>query len=298
VIKSIGPGESDVPTAAPGRPREIEPLGNLWVIHPAARAVVDVLARTRVTPNQVSMVSVVAAALAALAYWRSPWPWNAALGFSGQVVWHILDGADGDLARRTHRASPLGELIDGVCDHVSQALIYIAFALILLPDLGASAWIWAAAAALSHFLQANAYETGRKTYRQWVYGAGWMRQTGSGAGGVGAALGGLYLWVSALMAPGEDRLEQAAKLRSAESEDGAQAVRQGYREIFTPLVKWSGLLGSNPRTAAAALSILAGFPLWFFLFEISVLNAILVLVTIGRARANRRLAERLEPAPL
>jgi phosphatidylglycerophosphate synthase len=282
--------------AAPGRPREIESVTNLWLVHPASRALVDVLTRTPVTPNQVSVASVFAAGGAALAYAAAPWPLNALLGLAGQFAWHVLDGADGDLARRTGRASPLGELIDGVCDHASQALIYIAFAVVLQAAVGAWAWLLAASAAASHFLQANAYETGRKTYRRWVYDAPWMRQTGSGAKGVGAALGGAYIAISTALSPGESVIEQAMDGRLAAGEWSGIEARRRYQRAFAPLVKASGVMGANVRTGAAFISILTGSPLWFFLFELTALNLALVIVALLRGRTNRTLAAQLTPA--
>jgi phosphatidylglycerophosphate synthase len=280
--------------AAPGRPREIEAPSNLWLIHPASRALVDLLERTAVTPNQVSLASVAAAGGAALAYGLVPWPWGAFAGLAGQLAWHVLDGADGDLARRTGRASPLGELVDGVCDHVSQGLIYLAFAVILQRGLGGWAWGLGLAAAASHFLQANAYESGRKTYRRWVYGAPWMRQTGAGAGGLAGALGGAYLAISRTLDPGEDRLEGAMQGPLAAGPESAARARALYGEAFAPLVKASGVMGSNVRTFAAFASILAGSPLWFFLFELTALNLALAVVAAFRGRLNRSLAARLE----
>jgi phosphatidylglycerophosphate synthase len=291
---SIASGEGGA--TAPGRPREIETASNLYLVHPASRALVNLLVRTPITPNQVSMSSVVAAGAAALAFVKLANPWSAILGLAGQFVWHVLDGADGDLARRTGRASPVGELVDGVCDHISQALIYVAFGVILQASLGAWAWMAAAGAGLSHFLQANAYETGRKTYRRWVYGATWMRQTGSGVSGPGAALGGLYLTVSNLLSPGESAVERAMDERIAAGEASAGRARALYRERLAPLVKRSGLLGANMRSLAAASSILVGHPLWFFLFELTVLNLALVVFTLLRARANAGVAGRLEAA--
>jgi phosphatidylglycerophosphate synthase len=280
--------------AAPGRPREIEAASNLLIIHPASRALVDVLERTAVTPNQVSVASVAAAAAAALAYVLIAWPCGAFAGLAGQLAWHVLDGADGDLARRTGRASPLGELIDGVCDHVSQGLIYLAFAVVLQRGLGAWAWGLGLAAAASHFLQANAYETGRKTYRRWVYGAPWMRQTGTGADGLAGALGGAYVAVSRALSPGEGPLEAAMEAMIAIGPESAARARAIYGEAFSPLVKASGVMGSNVRTFAAFASILAGSPLWFFLFEITALNLALVVVAALRGRLNRSLAARLD----
>jgi phosphatidylglycerophosphate synthase len=288
---SIAVTETPAVSPIPGRPREIEAISNLYLVHPAARALVDWLQHTQVTPNQVSVASVAAAAAAAYCYVGLAWPWAAFVGLSFHFAWHVLDGADGDLARRTGRASPRGELIDGVCDHVSQALIYIAFALALQSRMGAWAWVAASAAGASHFVQANAYETGRKSYRRYVYGAAWMRQTGAGVGGLGARLSELYLAVSSLCSPGEARAEQAMDAAFAAGE--TEAARTLYRGRFAPLVKASSVMDSNTRTLAAFLAILAGSPVWFFIFEITALNLALTVFAAARRRANRDLATAL-----
>jgi phosphatidylglycerophosphate synthase len=288
---SIADAEMPVESAAPGRPREIEAPSNLYLVHPASRRLTDLLERTAVTPNQVSVASVFASGAAAACYVALAWPWAAFAGLTFQFAWHVLDGADGELARRTGRASPLGELVDGVCDHLSQALIYVAFAFVAQRTISGWAWAAAVAAGASHFVQANAYETGRKAYRRFVYGALWMRQTGAGATGPGKALSDLYLAVSDLSSPGERLVEQA--MDGAIAAGHAGVARQLYRERFAPLVKASGVMDSNTRTVAAFLAVLAGRPLWLFLFELTALNAALVGVAVARGRANRDLARRL-----
>ena len=108
------------PLARPVRPRELEDPLNHYLYHPLAWQLARVLARTPITPNMVSVVgglSVVAAGIAYLqptpgATW-STWAW---LGLALHMAWHVIDGADGDLARMTGRTSPRGELIDGLCD--------------------------------------------------------------------------------------------------------------------------------------------------------------------------------------
>ncbi|MBA3810114.1 MAG: CDP-alcohol phosphatidyltransferase family protein [Caulobacteraceae bacterium] len=279
--------------AAPGRPVEIEEATNRYLIHPLSRALVDGLARTHVTPDQVSVASVFMAAAGALCYARLNAPWGAFAGLAFLFAWHVLDGADGDLARRTGRASTSGELVDGVCDHVSQALVYVAFAVILQRTLGLGAWAWAVAAALSHFIQANAYETGRKTYRRWVHGATWMRQNLESlnrSGAVQGLLGDLYVGLSVLVSPGEARLEAVMEPRLAAGGETAQALKGHYRRYFAPVVKASAVLGANSRTIAAFLAILANRPLWFFLFEVVALNLALAGFTLWRGRRNRALA--------
>ncbi|MEO8813275.1 MAG: CDP-alcohol phosphatidyltransferase family protein [Caulobacteraceae bacterium] len=292
-MKSSPASNRPLVPGAPGRPEEIESPTNRRLVHPLSRVLVDRLVHTRVTPNQVSVAGVFLAAAGAICYWRLPWPWAALVGLPFWFAWHVLDGADGDLARRTGRASTSGELVDGICDHLSQALLYVALALVLQRTTGGWAWVLAVAAGASHFLQSNVYETGRKTYRRWVYGTAWMRQGFSGKNPVQAALGGLYLAVSRLASPGEERLEAAAGPILAAGGDGERAMRARYRTMFAPLVKASGVLGGNARTIAAFLSMLAGRPGWFFLFEIVALNLVLVVAIVRRRRLEKTLLDSL-----
>ena len=285
----------DAATGAPGRPTEIEEATNRWFIHPMSRRLVDVLARTPVTPNQVSVASVFMAAGGALCYARMSWPAGAIAGLALMVAWHVLDGADGDLARRSGRASAIGELVDGVCDHVSQGCLYIALAWMAQASLGPWAWTLMAGAALSHFIQANAYETGRKTYRRWVYGANWMRQTQGAASGnlFQTALGGLYVGLSRFVSPGEGAVEDAMIPPLEAGGDTAASARAAYRAAHAGLVKASSWLSSNNRTIAAFLAVLAMRPAWFFIYELTALNLALVTVLAVRAARNRRVSAAL-----
>jgi phosphatidylglycerophosphate synthase len=300
-MKSIASSSERPRDPAPGRPAEIEEPTNLYLVHPLSRALVNRLIQTPVTPNQVSVASVAMAGAAAVCYAQLAWPLNAFAGLVFQFAWHVLDGADGDLARRTGRASTVGELVDGICDHASQGLIYIAFAIILIRPtspvaLGNWAWALAAGAALSHFAQANAFETGRKNYRRWVYGATWIRQDLTGAreaGFVQRLFGEIYLRISRITDPGGDAVDAEMSARTLLGADEAQGARRLYREVYAPLVARSAVLSGNGRTLAAFLSLLAGSPLWYFLYELIVLNAALAALIRGRARRNARLAGRL-----
>lgn len=47
------------------------------------------------------------------------------------VVWHILDGVDGQLARLTNRQSEFGKVIDGLADNVTFVSVYFGLGLAL-----------------------------------------------------------------------------------------------------------------------------------------------------------------------
>jgi len=280
-------------STAPGRPPEIEEIANRLWVHPASKGLVDLLVQTALTPNQVSAAGVFAAAGAAVSFATLRLPWAPIVGLGWLFVWHVLDGADGDLARRTKRTSPTGELIDGVCDHVSQALIYVSLAFVLQRSLGGWAWVIATAAALSHTLQANAYEAGRKTYRHWVYGAVWMRQRPDLSRSWAGIANRLYLNLASLFSPNERVVEIAMSRQFSLGPAAMAAARTQYRTRAVRLVKYSGVLGSTGRSLAIVASLLVGSPLWFFLYEILILNAVVVGFIWWRRRVNNAVGHAL-----
>jgi hypothetical protein len=95
------------------RPRELEDPLNLFVYHPLAARLAVLLVPTGISPNAVSLLSLVCLCLATWAFIAVAWPLNALAGLVFMLLWHVVDGADGDLARLTGRASATGELVDG-----------------------------------------------------------------------------------------------------------------------------------------------------------------------------------------
>jgi len=105
-----------------------------------ARAVVPVLARAPITPNQVTCVSVAMGLFAACRFAEGPEGWVAgALWLQGA---YVLDNCDGELARRTGTASGFGSWLDTIGD----CLVHMAFFGGLGAGLGG---VWATAGAVT-----------------------------------------------------------------------------------------------------------------------------------------------------
>lgn len=105
--------------------REVEDPINLWFNRPLAYAFVALVYRTPLTPNQVTVLSIVVGAAAAACWWvGSP----SAMLWGGVLVWAsaILDGADGILARAKQQFSDLGRALDGSADLVVALLVALA----------------------------------------------------------------------------------------------------------------------------------------------------------------------------
>ena len=156
-----GPGEAK---AARHRPPELEDWLNSRIYHPAARRLALALAPTAVTPNAVSAIGFAAIVAAGLAYLLIPLPLGALIGFLLHASWHVWDGADGDLARLTGKTSPLGEVIDGICDYLGHFCLYGLLAALLDDSIGWVAWPIAILSGCCRAVQANHCESQRRTY--------------------------------------------------------------------------------------------------------------------------------------
>jgi len=97
---------------------------NTWIHKIARVTIVRPLAKTSVTPNQVTTVRIIAGvgAAMALAYGDPAWSSYGALLF---MLSMLLDRADGDLARMTGRTSPGGHTYDLFADAFCNALIFV-----------------------------------------------------------------------------------------------------------------------------------------------------------------------------
>ena len=294
---------SGKPAASNSRPLEIEEPLNRYLVHPTARALVTVLIPTGITPNAVSVLSVVMMSLACACYALLPWPRGAFLGLVFHFLWHVFDGADGDLARRTGRSSPIGEIVDGVCDHISHLILYLTLGFILAGVVGPWGWALTVVSAASRAFQAVCYETQRRTYRRWVYGVNWIRQDlekaeaqakPGGAGKIGVRLAQIYLGMSGWVRADDGRVEAALGRILADGGPKAAEARALCRAETQPLVKRASALSTNWETIGVFLTILAGSPIWFLAFQATVINAVMAACVLGQKSRYARLAAKLE----
>ena len=289
--------------ASNARPSEIEEPLNSRVVHPAARALVTWLIPTGISPNAVSALSVLMMAFACACYARMPWPQAAFTGLFFHFLWHVFDGADGDLARRTGKSSPVGEIVDGVCDHLSHLILYLTLGSLLAREVGPWGWALTVVSAASRAFQAACYETARRTYRRWVYGVNWIRQDldkaeaqtrAAGGAGLGVRLAAIYLGMSKLVRADDSRVEALMAQILAAGGAKADQARELCRAELQPLVKRASWLSTNWETVGVFLTMLAGSPMWFLGFQAAAINLVMAAVVIGQRRRYARLASQLE----
>lgn len=290
------------------RTGEIEEPTNRYFIHPMSRALVTRLARWGVSPNAVSLAGLALGAAAAAAYAQyERWPF-VALAFVLMIGWHVMDGADGQLARLTGRTSQLGQMLDGFCDHGTFLLVYLSLAAAAAHDLGAWVWGAAVAAGASHAVQASVYEAQRFAYDLWVQGRSSariptpdeFRPQLAGKRGMAWVLARLYLlYLVVQHRTGASATALRARLDATSAlPGGAARVRDAYRDANRSGLRRWNLLCSNYRTVAIALACLLGSPVYFFAFDAVVLNVVFLALLAMQRRHDRDLLARLEAPPL
>jgi phosphatidylglycerophosphate synthase len=297
----------------PRRPRELQDSLNHYLYHPLAWRLARALAPTPITPNMVSVTGGLFVVAAGLVYWRGPawglvWPWGALLGLALHMTWHVVDGADGDLARLTGRSSPMGELVDGICDYLSHVVLYVLLVLVLAPSIGWFwAWFWALFAGASHVAQANFVEVQRRFYQYWTYGVPWLNNaTQNDAAlfrdkrGVSWILRGVvlgYLRLASGMSPHAMTIDAAITRAIAADRAGdgtaLAQIRAHVQREQRPLLVMLKALGPNPRAIILGVAMLAGSPLWYFVYQSLALNALLVFAVRREDAAALRVVKSL-----
>lgn len=288
------------------RASEIEEITNLYVIHPVSSFLTPWLARLGITPNAVSLTGMAFGILAGFAYYHYQDLRWAVAGFVLMIAWHVMDGADGQLARLTHAQSELGKILDGICDYVTFIAVYSALAAALSRDIGGWSWLLAVVAGLCHAVQSAAYEAQRQEYSFWGLGRKSAELTFPSSSGPGGRAPqpmeilyrlyvGAQLLVSGQVVEFRDRL--AAAIGRA-APDRATAIRARYREVFAPAVRHWSILSANYRTIGIFIATALGRPHYYFVFEIIGFSAILALLLAYQRSRCRLLFDSLSEAAL
>jgi hypothetical protein len=265
-------------TVAPpdgSRDRRIEIPSNLWLIHPAGRALLPIALARRVSANAVSIAGLCLGGLAAFSYMQWDRPAFAVLGLVLSVGWLVADGLDGMVARATKTASPLGRMLDGLCDHGVFALIYVALAVTVGT---AEGWVLAFAAGGAHAVQSNLYEGERSRFHRRIKGVALAAPPVPTGNALVRFYDGVASRIDRIAMPFERALGQAA-----------DPVELGHRyavRAVAPL-RFMALLTANVRVWAIFVACFAGNPRIFWWFEIVPLTLVAIVGLVWHRRVER-----------
>ena len=293
---------------------------DLWFYRPLGFAWAKLFARLGVTPNVVTILSIIlgVAGGVLLYFGASPLLWLNYVGIF-LIIWaNTYDSADGQLARLTKQYSRLGRILDGVSGDLWFFAIY--FALVFrelhfgdawLGDWFAShqwvIWTMAIVAGLSHAKQAASADYYRQFHLYFLKGKDGSELDSTGplrdayrelswSGNFFKKLTALvYLNYTAqqeALTPQMQRLRRV--LRERYGDDIPQDFRDAFRRKSLPMMKYTNMLSFNTRTIAMFISVIIQVPWLYFAFEVVVLNAMLIYMIVCHESFCRKFADQLE----
>jgi len=277
---------------------EIEEKSNLYLFVPLSMWLVPKLAYLKISPNAVSLTSMAVGIGAGFSYFHFNDYRFALLGFLLMAITHVLDGADGALARLTNTQSEFGKIIDGVCDYVIFISVYVALAIAMVATYGAEVWYIVIAAGVSHAFQAGAYELQRQEYEFWGHGKNSaelpelqsLKDLPSDLtffAKIATAMGLLYARMQYRFSGLDSGFRPQLREFLAKNPQQQAAFAASYRAKFAPIVKRWGIMCANYRTYAIFLACIAQQPILYFLFELVVLNLVLIALVKGQKKENQ-----------
>ena len=130
------------------KPLEVEEPIDVWVHRPPAYVLAKILLPTPVSPNLVTVGSILAAFAAGGCIFAN-FPWH--LPLAGVLIFSsaVLDCCDGQLARLRKSSSAFGRMLDGVADMVGSTVVVGGGAWLVLRKFQDPLWVMAVAGALA-----------------------------------------------------------------------------------------------------------------------------------------------------
>lgn len=273
------------------------PIGYLWTLF---------FMKLNVHPNVVTILSIILGMAAGYMFYFPDMP-HTVCGILLLMWANFYDSADGQLARLTGKKTRWGRMLDGFAGDIWFFCIYLAICLRLTPQWGI--WIWLIAAlsglvchskqcALAdyyrnihlYFLKGESaseldnFKQQREIYRSlpWRHNVWWKWFL---------FFYGNYTRSQERMTP---RFQQMFALwQKMKGTASAGEARARFIEGSRPLMKYCNFLTFNARAIALYVSMLAGMPYLYFIFELTVMNAVFFYMRSRHERLSSAVYEKL-----
>ena len=292
---------------------------DLWFYRPLGFAWATLFAKLGISPNVVTIASIFLGVGGGilLYFGAQPLIWLNYLGIF-LIIWaNTYDSADGQLARLTKQYSQIGRILDGVSGDLWFFAIY--FALVFRELHFGDAWlkdffmqsqnhwiIWtmAIAAGVSHALQCAMADYYRQFHLYFLKGEGGSElesteqldeqiKQSRGFKRITMFFYRQYTANQERLTPALQRLRRELKNQYG-NEMPPQQFRDDFRKLSLPLMKYTNMLTFNTRTIAMFISVIVRIPWLYFVFELVVLNAMLVYMIWRHETFCRKLTRDLQ----
>ena len=283
--------------------REVEEVIDLAFYRPLGFLIARALSGSNVHPNQVTVASILLGVLSGhLLYYD-----HLGLTLAGILTFvaaTLLDSVDGQLARLKRLQSPFGRMLDGIAGACMFTSIYLHLALRQYAAGDGVLVIGVAFLALySQAVQNSVADSLLNAYLTYAVRKGEFELDDAGdirdrmiRSPSQAEKWGLWLYASftatqAWLMPALYQFRRA--MRTEASENNREQIAAAYRRLNRAIVQQRAWIATNIRMAILFAAILTDTVVWFFWFNIVVLNLVTVGLVVFHERNCRRLSDLL-----
>ncbi len=264
------------------------PIGYRWAVF---------FAKLGVTPNAVSVMSIFFGVAAGVLFYFDVL-WINVVGMLLLIWANTFDSTDGQLARMTKQFSPIGRVLDGVSGDIWFIAIYVAICMRMAPAWGIYIWIFGALAGYWHVKQAALSDYYRNIHLHFINGDSQSEFSDSEVERlkyesisfkerpiekVFAFFYKNYTKNQEKMTPCMQRLKIALKDRFGDGMPSEKFIK-AFRAKSLPLMPLTNILTFNTRVIALFISLIINIPWLYFVFELVVLNIIMLYMYIRHER--------------
>jgi hypothetical protein len=259
------------------------PIGYHWAL---------LFDRLGISPNTVTVAGIIIGIAAGICFYFT----NLSVNILGMflLVWaNSYDSADGQLARMTGKKSPLGRILDGFCGVAWFIAIYAAICLRLTPSWGFWIWVMVAITGYFHGKQTSMADYYRNIHLFFLKGKsgselsdsatlkGNYRKTSRTKNMLFQFLDAFYLNYTKEQEAMSPHFQAMMKIiREKYPEETPEWFRAAFRKKSLPLMKYTNMLSFNMRVIALFIALIINLPWLYFIFELTVLNAMLIYMVV------------------
>jgi len=284
---------------------------DIYFYRPIGYQIALFCAKLGITPNTVTIVSIFFGVAAGILFYF-PELWLNVIGMLLLMFANSLDSADGQLARITNNKSRLGRILDGFAGDFWFASIHIALGL-RLENEGWPAWIWffAIGAGISHLLQSAMADYYRNVHLFFIKGgsgseldntADLQKEYGENSKNMSlfmriVAKG--YINYTALQERCSPNLQKYLTIIRQKFQAGLPApVLQEFVALNKPLMRLTNIVQFNTRVIFLFLWLFINQTWIYFLFDLVVLNGILIYMCARQEKISGIFYNRLSALAL
>jgi len=263
------------------------PIGFRWAL---------LFKKLGISPNAVTIAGIIIGVAAGICFYFTSLKINI-LGMFLLVWSNSYDSADGQLARMTGKKSELGRMLDGLGGMICFTVIYLAFGFRLNHSWGIWIWILAVTTGFFHGKQAGMADYYRNIHLFFLNAKvgselsnsvslkenhvemSWKRDFFS------KVFTFYYISYTKDQEAWTPNFQRMIKfIQEKYSGEAPEWFRVSFREKSLPLMKYTNMLSFNTRVIVLFIALFINLPWVYFVFELTVLNAMLIYMVVRHER--------------